>query len=127
MGYKGTVPKPLPISFLFQEKNKAMEKTMQWQAMIGSFKSSREKDTNALFYFIIFVCYLIYRKRVWFNWLGMCLVTFRTWVRSQVPTPFILFFFQLSSYADYALRNTMRPQLPACHAYRKTNSRDQIW
>ena len=65
---------------------------MKCKALVGWFENSREKGTNALFYFIIIVCYLIYRKRKWSSWQGIWLMTFRTWVRSQVPPPLSLYF-----------------------------------
>ena len=58
---------------------------MKWKAAIGSFKISREKDTNALFYFILIDCYSVYNACRVLQWQGLVVVISRTWVRSQVP------------------------------------------
>ena len=63
-----------------------------WSTVVGLFKFSREESALTHIYFIIFVCSLIYKARIWNNWQGIRLVTFRTWVRSQVPTLSIYFF-----------------------------------
>ena len=82
--------KPLPMFLYFQEINKTRRKMMMCREMVGPFKNSRAESTNALFYLIIFVCRLIYRKRVWFVWQGIALVFIKTWVRAPGPHPFLI-------------------------------------
>ena len=52
----------------------------------------RAESTNALSYLIIFVCCLIYRKRVWSVWQGIALVFIKTWVRAPGPLTFHIIF-----------------------------------
>ena len=65
-----------------------MEKMISWQAMVGWFEISRSNPLTLLFYFIIFVCYINLQMNKVEQWRSVWLVTPRTWVRSQVLTPF---------------------------------------
>ena len=91
-GVLGNGIKTVAYVFMFQEKQNNARKMMTCGAMIEVFKNSRAEGINELSYIIMFVYYVMYIKRVWINWQGLLLVTFRTWVRAPGPHPLSHYF-----------------------------------
>ena len=109
MTHKGTVQNRCPFFLYFRKKTKLWRRRCSGKRWLVRLKVRAETSTNALFYVIMIICYLIYRKRVWSSWQASLVVTPGTWVRAPGPPPFPILFFQLSFCAGSTLRDTIHP------------------